>query len=231
MGSGLDDWIYRTLSVTIILSYSWLEQLTIHGCLRLAPFLTGLRVSSLLRDWLGSDLRVGHFFSFRWPLVNSPQLNTELSYDWITCDSFFSARLLIRSTGNHGKFLLPGCCHGNVLREPLASNGLPLRLYYSGFQASCHNILYIPSSPMRSRFKSRAFHWLTWNCVFRASSNSFPAYTTVEAKFCAFVSRRYSASVIKCIPRIIAHLCLRRNDISPQSHFRQVRCQTLCFER
>jgi hypothetical protein len=48
--------------------------------LRLAPFLTGLRVSSLLRDWLGSDLRIGYFFSFRCPLVNNPQLNTELNY-------------------------------------------------------------------------------------------------------------------------------------------------------
>jgi hypothetical protein len=26
-----------------------------------------------------------------------------------------------------------------VFGEPLASNGLPLWLYYSGFQASCHN--------------------------------------------------------------------------------------------
>jgi hypothetical protein len=68
---------------------------TINDCLRLAPFLTGLRVSSLLRDWLGSRLRIGHFFSFRCPLVNTPQLNTEpefwvllrlnseFSYDWI----------------------------------------------------------------------------------------------------------------------------------------------------
>jgi hypothetical protein len=35
-------------------------------------------VSSLLRDCLGSDLRVGHFFSFRRPLINTPQLNTQL---------------------------------------------------------------------------------------------------------------------------------------------------------
>jgi hypothetical protein len=42
------------------------------------PFLTGLRVSFLLRDWLGSDLRIGHFFSFRCPLVNTPYLNTQL---------------------------------------------------------------------------------------------------------------------------------------------------------
>jgi hypothetical protein len=31
---------------------------------------------------LGSDSRVGHFFSFRYPLVNTPQLNTQLCYDW-----------------------------------------------------------------------------------------------------------------------------------------------------
>jgi hypothetical protein len=29
-------------------------------------------------DWLGSDLRIGHFFRFRCPLVSTPQLNTEL---------------------------------------------------------------------------------------------------------------------------------------------------------
>jgi hypothetical protein len=54
-----------------------IKRLTISDCLRLAPFLTELRVSSLLRDWLGSDLRIGHFFSFRYLLVNTPQLNTE----------------------------------------------------------------------------------------------------------------------------------------------------------
>jgi hypothetical protein len=30
-------------------------------------------------DWLGPDLRVGHFLSFRCPLVSTPQLNTELA--------------------------------------------------------------------------------------------------------------------------------------------------------
>jgi hypothetical protein len=29
-------------------------------------------------DWLGSDLRIGHFFSLGCPLVNTPQLNTQL---------------------------------------------------------------------------------------------------------------------------------------------------------
>jgi hypothetical protein len=31
-----------------------------------------------MSDWLGSDLRIGHFFSFRCPLVDTPQLNTQL---------------------------------------------------------------------------------------------------------------------------------------------------------
>jgi hypothetical protein len=34
-----------------------------------------------------------------------------------------------------------GCCHGSVLTEPLASNGLPLWLRYFGFQASYHNTM------------------------------------------------------------------------------------------
>jgi hypothetical protein len=80
MGSGLDDWIYcHFFTITINCNNSH----TIHGCLRLAPFHIWLRASSFLRDWLGSDLQIGHFFSFRCPLVNTPQMNTELSYDWI----------------------------------------------------------------------------------------------------------------------------------------------------
>jgi hypothetical protein len=46
--------------------------------LSIPPFFIGLRVSFPLRDWLGSDLRIGQFFSFRYPQVNTPQLNTEL---------------------------------------------------------------------------------------------------------------------------------------------------------
>jgi hypothetical protein len=38
-------------------------------------------------DWLGSDLQIGHFFSFRCPLVNTPQLNIELSYHCRIIDS------------------------------------------------------------------------------------------------------------------------------------------------
>jgi hypothetical protein len=82
-----------TSSCTITLNYNQLQQLTINDCLRLAPFLTGLWVSSLLRDWLGSDLRVGHFFSFRCPLVNTSQLNTELLTNFLTTGSLNSNEL------------------------------------------------------------------------------------------------------------------------------------------
>jgi hypothetical protein len=61
--------------ITITLNYNRLWQLTINDCLRLAPFLTELRVSSLHCDWLGFHLRIGHFISFRCPLVHTPQLN------------------------------------------------------------------------------------------------------------------------------------------------------------
>jgi hypothetical protein len=68
-------------------------------------------------DSLGSYLRVGHFFGFRCPLVYIPQLNIQLLNSLtnqsipndgsLTTASFFSARLLIQATGNHGKCLLP----------------------------------------------------------------------------------------------------------------------------
>jgi hypothetical protein len=45
-GSGLDDCIYWHFDC----NYMRLQQFTINDCLGLAPFLTGLRVSSLLRD-------------------------------------------------------------------------------------------------------------------------------------------------------------------------------------
>jgi hypothetical protein len=87
MGSELDDWIYWHCY------YNQLQQLTISDCLRLAPFFTGLRVTSLLRYWLGSDLRVGHSSSFRYPLVNTPQLNTQLLNSELSCERQITAHL------------------------------------------------------------------------------------------------------------------------------------------
>jgi hypothetical protein len=42
-------------------------------------------------DWLGSDLRIGHFSSFRFLLVNTPQLNIQ---SWMQSDWTYE-RLLI----------------------------------------------------------------------------------------------------------------------------------------
>jgi hypothetical protein len=51
-------------------------------------------------DWLGSDLRIGHFFSFHCQLVNTPQLNTQLlnslttalKDDCLTNESFWKSK-------------------------------------------------------------------------------------------------------------------------------------------
>jgi hypothetical protein len=40
---------------------------------------------------------------------------TDLNHACLTIQSFFSARLLIESTGSHGTYLLPASCHGNML--------------------------------------------------------------------------------------------------------------------
>jgi hypothetical protein len=54
-------------------------------------------------DWLGSDLRIGHFFSFRCPLVETPQLTTKLNstteLNSITKDEFrLTCELLMNDT-------------------------------------------------------------------------------------------------------------------------------------
>jgi hypothetical protein len=69
MGSGLDDWIYWYF--TIVKSHNqWLSTTCSIPCWTTSVFSS--------TDWLDSDLRIGHFFSFRCPLVNTPQLNTQL---------------------------------------------------------------------------------------------------------------------------------------------------------
>jgi hypothetical protein len=82
MGSGLDDWIYWHFYY----NYSSLQsqQLTINHCLN-----TWLDYECFLfcRDGFGSDLRIGHFFSFRCPLVNTPLLNcllNSLTKEWLS---------------------------------------------------------------------------------------------------------------------------------------------------
>jgi hypothetical protein len=131
-GSGLDDWILWHFDY----NYNQLYQIKINDCLTLAPFLTRLRVPSHLLDWLGSDLRIGHFFGFICPLANTPQLITELFYECQIIDSFTnefswteltSRRTVYRPPSPTVRvfilfYPLPREC---VFGEPLASNRLP----------------------------------------------------------------------------------------------------------
>jgi hypothetical protein len=71
-GSGLVDWIYWHFFTIIV------KLLTISDCLNLVPFLTGLRVSSLL-PWLAWFWYKNRpFLRLRCSLVSTPQLNTQL---------------------------------------------------------------------------------------------------------------------------------------------------------
>jgi hypothetical protein len=86
-------------------NYNQLQHLTINGCLRLAPFLTGLRVSSLLpwltwfwftrRSLLQLSLSAGYHSTVEhWTLLRMPNdgsLTNELTDDWlesISCPPF-----------------------------------------------------------------------------------------------------------------------------------------------
>jgi hypothetical protein len=74
MGSGLHVWFYWQF-FTITVSYNSPQSVTVYDSLHSSPDYECL---PFLCDWLGSDLRIGHFFSFRCPLINTLQLNTQL---------------------------------------------------------------------------------------------------------------------------------------------------------
>jgi hypothetical protein len=144
----LDDWIYWHFDYNC----NKLYQTTINDCLRLAPFLPRLRAFSLLRDWIGSDLPIDHFFSFRCRLLNTPQLNTELSYEcrmielsrelnWTELNSPFltSRRAEYRSPSRKIRLLLRLFVDAGTCVNFVASRCLAMDL--SGYQASYHSIL------------------------------------------------------------------------------------------
>jgi hypothetical protein len=74
---------------------------------------------------------------------------TEYKSPCLTVPLLFSSSVFIRCHGNVLSEPLPsnGLLRGysfqreHVLMEPLASNGIAFWLHYSSFQASCHNIL------------------------------------------------------------------------------------------
>jgi hypothetical protein len=123
--SGLDDWIYWHLLLQSV------EVLTINDCLRLAPFLTGLRLSSLqiTHFWFTNDgsltneSRINEFLSAS-PLIQPGSLQGKC---WLLfrirrnlCWLFVDAEthpVLSRSPRIH--------LHGNVFcTELFSSNGL-----------------------------------------------------------------------------------------------------------
>jgi hypothetical protein len=79
-----------TPSFTFALNYNHLTQVTINNCLRLLPFLTGLRMSFLLL-WLGSD-----FYSDR---------ITHSNDDCILTECFLSLSLVLRPTVSRPVYL------------------------------------------------------------------------------------------------------------------------------
>jgi hypothetical protein len=88
-GSGLDDWIYWHLPLqSVITARDWWLPNT-----RSIPSWT---TSVFCCDWLCSDLRVRHFFSFRCPLVNTQLLDclpTESPLTQsIACPPFITSR-------------------------------------------------------------------------------------------------------------------------------------------
>jgi hypothetical protein len=156
-------------------------------------------------DWLGSDLRVGHFFSFRCPLVNTPQLNSQLSYEWIRLtpclwlmnelvdDSSTTESInYVSSFYNSGRTderLLPltvrvlVCfirCHGNVLTEPLSSNRL-FRVYSLLWNAI------LACRCLAMDYSVTIFCWNLFTCmrrVFFVSTNSLKMFTRTVLSLC-----------------------------------------------
>jgi hypothetical protein len=116
-------------------------------------------------DCFGSDLRIGHFFSFRCPLVNTPQLNTPLlnsllnsltkinewTLESITCPSFITRCEPPRTIVY---YLVSIHCYEtcvNLVTVLWFLQAYPLKricylanlfiaMDYYGFQESCHSI-------------------------------------------------------------------------------------------
>jgi hypothetical protein len=134
MGYELDDWIYwHFFTITVNYNSSHIELLLNDVCL------TNLSEESLK-------------FTNELPFITATRTEYKSPCRTLKCPLLFC---VIRCSGNtsnsspvccHGN-LLPGkdsfiaiLCSGNVISEPLLSNGHLLRLHHSGFQLSCDNI-------------------------------------------------------------------------------------------
>jgi hypothetical protein len=132
-GSGLNDWICWHF-FTITLDYSQLQQLSLNDCLTLAPFLAGLRVSSLLL----------------WRVTNEESPATQLSWTELTSrrteyrSLSRTVRLLLRLFAGAGTCLPNRCLAIDYSASSVAAGSCVnfvanryLAMDHSGFQMSC----------------------------------------------------------------------------------------------
>jgi hypothetical protein len=144
-GSGLDDWIYWHFYYI----YKQLWQLTINDSLWFAPFLTGLRVSSLplWLFWFWFTNRSLLLLRLPWTTavlrMNRSSLHGSLYSLSVTVENVCCLAVVTGTClANHClsmDFRVCSLLRERVFGEQLASNRLPPWLHYSGFQASCYN--------------------------------------------------------------------------------------------
>jgi hypothetical protein len=122
MGSGFNDWIYwHFFIITVNYNSSHIE-LLLHNV-----YLTNL---SRISNWSESLKLMNQ-------LPCGPNIRhhvEQLIASIVTGMSLFSSLLPSNDS------FVAICCSGNMITEPLLSNGRPLRLHCSGFQPSCHNM-------------------------------------------------------------------------------------------
>jgi hypothetical protein len=111
---------YIGTSSTITINYNSSQSMTVWDSLHSLLDYECLRFHC---DWLRSDLRIDHFFSLRCPLVNTPQLNTELCYYWITTELIKSKSELCYDRRSAGQSVLEQSTHlGLTTRSWLLSD-------------------------------------------------------------------------------------------------------------
>jgi hypothetical protein len=140
MDFGSDDWIYwHFFTITTNYNSSHTELLLHDVCLTnlrqisgRSPLLTNeFPFYNCQRTEQRSPPPRVPLLLFMSALSRTPCVNSEAETVW-----FLSVYSLLPGNG----LFVAIRCSGNVISEPLLSNGRLLRLHHSGFQPSCHNI-------------------------------------------------------------------------------------------
>jgi hypothetical protein len=162
MDSGFDDWVYcNFFTITVDYNSSHIELL-------LTNLSEGSLNLSLLRIGFSQMHKSLPFYQPR-----GPNISHQVEQLIVLCCRVGCHENLVFSS------LLPGndpfvaiYCNGNVISDPLLSNGRLMQLHHSDFQPSCHNII-LPFTFRSS--ESFLFFWLTHQnsvCIPRLSHES-----------------------------------------------------------